>query len=101
MTPHSRTPQLRDRRFVRVRRLAQTILLGSGVISAVLVGYLASVTKPFVKAPVAPRTVTTTSIPVVTPSSGSTSSVYTPPTTAPVTSTTVCTTSPSGTLTCY
>ena len=42
MTPSSRTPQQRDRRFARVRRVTQAILLGRRVVGA-LVGYAASV----------------------------------------------------------
>ena len=36
MTPQQRTPHQRDRRFARVRRLTQTIFLGSGVVVGAL-----------------------------------------------------------------
>lgn len=110
MSPHPRTPQQRDRRFARVRRLTRTIFLGSGVLSGALVGFAASNAKPVVvihsPAPTttAPTTTTTvagddsgdgsiTPAPTTTPSST--------PTTVPVTTTTVCTTTPSGHTTCY
>lgn len=97
-----RTPQQRDRRFARVRRLTQTILIGAGVVSGVLVGYIASTTKPAVTIPVTAPPATT--IPA-TGGSGATTTApaagSTPPTTAPVTTTTVCTTTPSGRVTCY
>lgn len=97
MTPTRRTPQQRDRRFARVRRLTQVVLLSSGVVSAVLVGYVASAAKPVAKTPV---TVPSTTAPVTTATNAG-SGTYVPPTTAPVTTTTVCTTTPSGTVTCY
>lgn len=109
MTPAARTPQQRDRRFARVRRLTQTLLVGSGVVSAVLVVYLAGAAKPAVivptTVPTVPTTVPTTTssssesddTPTTTPTTGS----VTTPTTAPVTTTTVCTTTPSGQVTCY
>jgi len=108
MSPSTRTPQQRDRRFARVRNLTMTIFVSSGVISAVFVGYAASIAKPVTTAPV---TTPTTSTPAATPTTpaatpaGSTNvtptTVYTPPAPAPVTTTTVCTTTPSGTTTCY
>lgn len=102
MTPTHRTPQQRDRRFARVRRITQTVLLGSGVVSAVLVGYVASAAKPVAKVTVTVPAAPVTTPAVTTPANvTSGSSTYTPPTTAPVTSTTVCTTTPSGTVTCY
>ncbi|NNN01569.1 MAG: hypothetical protein HKL86_07055 [Acidimicrobiaceae bacterium] len=97
MTPTRRTPQQRDRRFARVRRLTQAVLLTSGVVSAVLVGYVASAAKP-----VAKTTVTVPSTPATTaPATSTGSGTYTPPSTAAVTTTTVCTSTPSGTVTCY
>ena len=98
MTPSRRTPQQRDRRFARVRRLTQAVLLTSGVVSAVLIGYVASVTKPVAKVTVSVPVTPVTSAPVTSDTS---SSSYTPPTSAPVTTTTVCTSTPSGTVTCY
>ena len=104
MSPSTRTPQQRDRRFARVRNLTMTIFVSSGVISAVFVGYAASIAKPVAAAPVTAPTATTPTAPVTAPA-GSTQStpttVYTAPVTAPVTTTTVCTTTPSGTTTCY
>lgn len=117
MTPATRTPQQRDRRFARVRRLTQTLLVGSGVVSAVFVVYLAGAAKPAVivptTVPAVPTTVPTTTssssesddTPTTTPTTGSvttpTSGSATTPTTVPVTTTTVCTTTPSGQVTCY
>ena len=103
MTPSRRTPQQRDRRFARVRRITHAVLLTSGVVSATLIGYVASVTKPVAKvtvsAPVTTSTPTTTG--TAANATSSSSSSYTPPTTVPVTTTTVCTSTPSGTVTCY
>ncbi len=107
MSPLPRTPQQRDRRFARVRRLTRTLFLGSGVLSGVLVGYVASNAKPVVTIPVptaAPTTTApTTTAPTTTASGGAsaTTTPYTAPTTVPVTTTTVCTTTPSGHTTCY
>jgi hypothetical protein len=122
MPPIGRTPQQRDHRFARVRRLTQAIFLGAGVVSAALVGYAASVAKPTSTTPTTVATVpsTTTSPPTTTTRSPTTTPVraggpatttprlaptttvpYTPPTTVPVTRTTVCTTTPSGTRTCH
>ena len=111
MSPSNRTPQQRDRRFARVRNLTMTIFVGSGVVSAVFVGYAASIVKPVTTTTPTTSLTTPATAPVTTttPSSSGTGStsgttpttVYTPPTTAPVTTTTVCTTTPSGTTTCY
>ncbi|MDE3043933.1 MAG: hypothetical protein KGJ10_03800 [Acidobacteriota bacterium] len=124
MTPSPRTPQQRDRRFARIRRLTQGLLLGSGVVSGLLVTYIASGAKPYTTVPVTvpsstsgaspatpatPPTTTTPSTTAPTSNPGTTKStpapttpttVYTPPTTAPVTTTTVCYSTPSGTVTC-
>jgi hypothetical protein len=105
MRPPSRTPQQRDRRLIRVRRLTQTVFVGAGAVSAVLVGYVAANAKPLTTTSVTTPTTATTLV----PTSSSTDDSSTPsatvpatvPTTAPATSTTVCTTSPSGTVTCY
>ena len=51
MTPRPRTPQQRDRRFARVRRITQTVLIGSGVGSGLFVGYAASIAKPLATIP--------------------------------------------------
>ncbi len=104
MTPSRRTPQQRDRRFARIRRLTQTIFVSSGVISAVLVGYVASAAKPAVTVPVTvpATTVPATTVPAHTPSAATTpTTAYVPPTTAPVTQTTVCYSTPSGTVVCH
>jgi hypothetical protein len=107
MSPLPRTPQQRDRRFARVRRLTRTIFLGSGVLSGVLVGFVASNAKPVVTIPTPATTVTAPTTTTTAPSDDSgggsvtpTTTPYTPPTTVPVTTTTVCTTTPSGTTTC-
>ena len=42
MSPQTRTPQQRDRRFNRVRRLTQVIFVGAGAVSAALVGFVAA-----------------------------------------------------------
>jgi hypothetical protein len=118
MTPTKRTPQQRDRRFARVRRLAQVLLLGSGIVSGLLVTYLAGATKPVTAVRVSvPATSTAKSLSTTTTSpvskspaetddasnstSTSNTTTTTPPTTAPVTTTTVCYSSPSGHVTCY
>jgi len=107
MTPSRRTPQQRDRRFARIRRLTQVIFVSSGVVSAVLVGYVASAAKPVVTTRI---TVPSTTVPATTPttvashSSGPTpTTVHTTPTTvpAPVTTTTVCYSTPSGNVICH
>ena len=104
MRTYHRTSQQRDRRFARVRRTTQSVLIGSGVASGILVGYAASTAKPLV--PVRPpttatATTATTATTTTTPATGSASTVYTPPTTAPVTTSTTCYTTPSGTTVCY
>ena len=111
MTPRPRTPQLRDKRFARVRRITQTVLVGSGVASGLFIGYAASTAKPLV--PIAPAPTTTTTTPTTTAttprhaSDDATSATTpapaatTPPVAAPVTSTTTCYSTPSGTRVCY
>lgn len=107
MTPTSRTPQQRDRRFARIRRITQGLLLGSGVASGLLVTYIASGAKPYTTVPVTvpsnagAGTTATPSTTATTPATKTTTSVYTPPTPAPVTTTTTCYSTPSGTVTCY
>ena len=104
MSPPTRTPQQRDRRFARVRRLTQTIFVGAGIASGVLVGFSAANAKPVttstatVPTTVAPATSTTGHSATSNNGAAGTTTV---PVTAPVTTTTVCTTSPSGTVTCY
>ncbi|HET9088924.1 MAG TPA: hypothetical protein VFN54_01330 [Acidimicrobiales bacterium] len=109
MTPRPRTPQLRDKRFARVRRVTQTILVGSGVASGLFIGYAASTAKPLKVIP-PPVTTPTTTIATATttpPSSDDsgastpTPAASTPPVTAPITSTTTCYSTPSGTRVCY
>ena len=114
MTPTPRTPQLRDRRFARVRRLSQAAFLGSGLASAALVGMDAAGAHTTNTIPTVPTTTpvsTSTSTSTSTPNSPAThnpatnnptpTTVYRPPTTAPVTTTTICYTSASGIRTCY
>jgi hypothetical protein len=67
MRTHSRTPQQRDRRLARVRRLTQTIFVGSGVVSGVMVGFISSDAKPSPTIPeTAPPTTTTAPAPTTT-----------------------------------
>jgi phosphoribosylcarboxyaminoimidazole (NCAIR) mutase len=103
MTPSHRTPQQRDRRFARIRRLTQIVFVGSGVASAVLVGYVASAAKPPVTVPV---TLPTTTVPAATPTTTAPghptpTTAYRAPVVAPVTTTTICYSTPSGHVTCY
>ena len=107
MRPTARTPHQRDRRFARVRRLTQTIMIGSGLASGVFVGYAASVTKPFVAVAVRPRASTPASATTTTLGSsddGSNAPVVTPvspaPTSAPTSATPTCYSTPSGTTIC-
>ncbi|MEO9180026.1 MAG: hypothetical protein ABI298_00055 [Acidimicrobiales bacterium] len=114
MTPKQRTPQQRDKRFARVRRTTQLIMMGSAVTSAVLVGYAANASKVVASGTSTPTTsvphpTVTTTPSTTTTTRGSTSTtvrtttpttVYVAPTTAPVTTTTVCTSTPSGQVTC-
>ena len=101
MRPTHRTPQQRDRRFARARRLTQTVFVGAGAASAVLTGFVAANAKPVTTTPVTTPTTTTTVTPPSSENDDSSSSASTVPTTAPVTSSTVCTTTPSGTVTCH
>jgi hypothetical protein len=126
MTPAPRTPLLRDRRFARVRRLAATLLVGSGLSSALMVGYFAATTHPVTaSAPAVTAPATTvgltssTSAPlgygddgygsgddgatgVVTAASSSSASAAaaTTATTAPTKAATTCYTTPSGKTVC-
>lgn len=115
MTPDSRTPQQRDRRFARVRRITQTILIGSGAASGLFVGYAASIAKPLTVIPFsanhagssgATPTTTTTIAPVAASGDDSTgapaaATPYTPPSSAPAAATTTCYSTPSGQRVCY
>lgn len=104
MSPHPRTPQQRDRRFARARRLTQAVFVGAGVVSATLVGFVAANAKAGTTTTVAPTsdpTATTATTVPSTPTKASSSPATTTPTTATVTTTTVCTTTPSGIVTCY
>jgi len=110
MTPHPRTPQQRDRRFARVRRLTQTVLIGSGLASGLFVGYAQSVAKPLTKLspPTSALSTPTTVPPVAAPSSPATAATpstsapsTSAPSPAPVTTTTVCYSTPSGSTVCY
>ena len=107
MQPTTRTPHQRDRRFARVRRLTQTVVIGSGVASGVFVGYAASVTKPYVAGSLHPAASTSASTPTTTPGSsgaGSSTPVVTPvspaPTSAPTSAAPTCYSTPSGTTIC-
>ncbi|MGA2969219.1 MAG: hypothetical protein ABSE75_05380 [Acidimicrobiales bacterium] len=105
MRTHSRTPQQRDRRLARVRRLTQTVFVGSGVVSGVMVGFISSDAKPPVLIPVTVPSTTTTTEPAgttttTTRTSPTTTTTYTAPTPAPTTTTTVCYSKPSGGVTC-
>lgn len=98
MTPQTRSPQQRDRRFARVRRMTQTVVISASTVSAILIGVVAVNAKPatsVVTTPTAPVTATTT------PAAPAATHTVAAPKAAPVTTTTVCTTSPSGTVTCY
>ena len=95
MAPHQRTPHQRDRRFARVRRLTQTIFIGSGLVSGLFVAYAASTAKPAV----------TVTVPSTTTTSGgttnnTTTTGHTTPTSVPTTTTTTCYSTPSGHTTC-
>ena len=101
MAPHQRTPHQRDRRFARVRRLTQTIFIGSGLVSGRFVAYAESTAKPALKVTV-PSTTTTN--PTTTTSGGTTNNTtttgHTTPTSVPTTTTTTCYSTPSGHTTC-
>ncbi len=89
------TTRERDRRLTRVRRVTQSILLGSGLATGAFVAYAAATARPL---PHAASPTTTTTAPRT---SGSSASTYAPPTAAPVTTTTTCSTTPSGSTVCY
>jgi hypothetical protein len=112
MTPNPRTPQLRDRRFARVRLLANTIFLAASTLSAGMVAYFASTSHATTVPNTVPATTTTTTggtgttaPPTTRPSNnggGGGTTVTTRPTpttiaTVPVTTPTTCHTSASGT----
>jgi hypothetical protein len=82
MTPTPRTPQQRDRRLARVRRVSRGVLVGSGLSSAALVGLFATTAKPALVSHVVNPTTTTTPSPTTSTSPTTTS----PPTTVPTTS---------------
>jgi hypothetical protein len=111
MTPNPRTPQLRDRRFARVRLLANTIFLAASALSVGMVAYFASASHATTVPNTVPATTTTTAgspgttaPPTTRPSNngGGGTTVTTRPTpttiaTVPVTTPTTCHTSASGT----
>ncbi len=99
MAPPPRTPHQRDRRFARVRRLTQTVFLGSGVVSGLFVAYAASTAKPAVTVVVPSSTTTTTTTPSATTDT-TTTTVPTTPTSVATTTTTTCYSTPSGHTTC-
>ncbi|MGA2432363.1 MAG: hypothetical protein ABSG09_02780, partial [Acidimicrobiales bacterium] len=88
----------RDRRFARVRRLTQTIFIGSGVVSGLFVAYAASTAKPAVTVTIPSPTSTTTT--TSTPGATTTTTTQTTPTSVPTTTTTTCYSTPSGHTTC-
>ncbi|HEY1762432.1 MAG TPA: hypothetical protein VGG17_07555 [Acidimicrobiales bacterium] len=93
MTPAPRTPQQRDRRFARVRRVSRGVLVGSGLSSAALVGLFAANAKPSIVSHVVDPTTTTTSpAPTTTASPAPTSTSTTAP---PASGGTTPTTAPS------
>ncbi len=96
MAPHQRTPHQRDRRFARVRRLTQTIFIGSGLVSGLFVAYAASTAKPAATVTV-PSTTTTNP---TTTNNTTTTTGHTTPTSVPTTTTTTCYSTPSGHTTC-
>ncbi len=94
MTPTPRTPQLRDRRFARVRLLSNSIFLVASALSAGMVAYFASTSTASTTTNTVPTTTTTTgggTTPTTRPSTPTTVR------TVPVTTPTVCHTSASGT----
>ncbi|MFZ1062991.1 MAG: hypothetical protein WAN30_05915 [Acidimicrobiales bacterium] len=99
MAPPPRTTHQRDRRFARVRRLTQTVFLGSGVVSGLFVAYAASTAKPAVTVVVPSSTTTTTTTPSATTDT-TTTTVPTTPTSVATTTTTTCYSTPSGHTTC-
>lgn len=117
MTPTPRSPQQRDRRFARVRRLSQVLLLGSVTVSGLAVMYLAGTTKPLTNTALGVQPSSAVPAPTSgdngslnagddgssTPTSPSTApptSGTATPSTAPVTTTTTCYSTPSGHVTC-
>ena len=96
MRTHSRSTHQRDRRFARVRRLTQTVLIGSGLASGLFVGYAASIAKPYTTVPLpagaatggapsggaAPTTVGSTGTTPTTPATTPAAPATTPATTA-------------------
>ncbi|MGC8509435.1 MAG: hypothetical protein ACP5PB_01020 [Acidimicrobiales bacterium] len=98
MTPRHRTPQLRDQRFSRVRRLTRTVVVSSGVASGLFVGYAANTARPLTVTPSPAATTPSVAGATTTTAPGPASSPV--PTPAPVTTTTTCYTTPSGTVTC-
>lgn len=106
MTSLRRTPQLRDRRFARVRRVTQSVFVGSGAVAALLAGFVAANPHATTTSVVTPKASSTPATTTTAPASSSASSTQqkSPTTTvapAPTTTTTVCTSTPSGVVTCY
>ena len=110
--PTARTPQQRDRQFIRVRRLTQGVFVAASALSVLFVGYASAKVKPVTTYPVTspsggPVVVPPTSPPTTQHSGGGGSTnttpttVYVPPKPAPTTTTTVCYSTPSGHVTCY
>jgi len=122
--PTARTPQQRDRQFIRVRRLTQGVFVAASALSVLFVGYASAKVKPVATYPVTspsggPVVVPPTSPPTTQPTTAPTSppttqhsggggstnttptTVYVPPKPAPTTTTTVCYSTPSGHVTCY
>ena len=109
MSPNTRTSTQRDRKFARVRRVTQTILVSSGVASGVMVGFVAANTKPVTTIPVvthqapAPTTTVHPTTPVkrTTTAPVAPTTTYVAPTTVPAAPAPVCYTTPSGTTVCH
>lgn len=122
MTPTHRTPQQRDRRLARVRRVSRGVLVGSGLSSAALVGLFATTAKPATVDHVVDPTTTTSPTPTTTttpeatttvpsrsgsstPTTGATTTTLPAPTTTttaptPTTTQPTCYTTPSGIQNC-
>ncbi len=98
MRHDAHSPRERHRRQTRARRVAQMILLGSGMASAAFVGYAAQTAPVAVRATIPSTTTTTPAAGTAPPPS--IAGTYHPPTAAPVTTTTACYTTPSGSTVC-
>ncbi len=100
MRNNLRTPQLRNRRFARVRRLTEATIISAGLAAGLFVGYAASTAKPLTPIPATthPGGASTTNTPSGAATSGS---GFVTPSTAPAAAKTTCYSTPSGTTVCY